>query len=369
MNRKALIPVIVALSILGCHQKPTTTDYSLMQNDFKYNVSKNNYVCIQEMAMKADDSRYARNLAKELVNYFKHQQYSRLKPFLTPQLQTLFESKDIENNKLDIFLPGASQILGQMENFELTTLYMIKTNPQSTKISGFCHGPKENLEKGIYFNIQKPAPDEISVIMLGKRGETIVLVSFIAIPQGKEWKISHLSLYPGGANSQTSYNLFQIAQQFQSENKKYLAYMYYQFITDMTPIDQVLPEFIKVAYDDMTASGIALPSKNKGITQDWEVEPGYPLQVYDFRIMPVNNQFVLFVAYLTESEDVQQNDLESNLLKDYITLNFPEITTYFDFLITEATLEIPEGPDYKRYAKSHNFKVEEYKAFPQQQQP
>ncbi|MEW5821429.1 MAG: hypothetical protein AB1782_14655 [Cyanobacteriota bacterium] len=356
MKIKLLTLITILILISGCNRGQQIPDYSLMPKEFKYVINKNTFVCIQEKGVKADEARMIRNIANEIVQYLKHQDYSRIKQYLSPELQTTLESKGIKENKLDTFLPGASQIMSAIPGFQLQSLYLIKTNPESTKISGVCTTPKESNENSLYFNINNPKEDQAGAIFIGRRGQTAAQMSLLLSKINNEWKVTHFSIYPSGAIGNTSFNLYQIASQYKTQGKKNLAYVYYKLLTDISPVETVMPGYIFDSYNALKELNVTLPSKKDPEPTEWEVDTDYVIPVYDLKIMPVNDKIVLHVAYLTETDDVEVNTEESELIKEYIIKNYPDLSTYFNILITEATFEIPVEPDYEKFMKLYDLK-------------
>lgn len=353
MRIKHLIAIMTIVLLTGCGQNQSKQDYRNIQKEVKTEIEVNTSACYYESGMKTDEISYVRNIANQVLQYFQHQKYDQLKPYLTKDLNDLLESKNIAEKKLDVFLPGASQILPAIPHFELETLYEIKTNPKSTEITGFCNDAHNDLKKGLYYKIKNPAAEQVAIFMLGRRGITSAGLSLAITNVDGKWLISNISVYPGGAASKTSYDMYQIANQLEQEGQTVPAYLYYQLITSITPINEIIPTYIANAYQSLDKLKVDLPGPKEDQIQDWQVEPEFYLPVYKLKLLPVKDKLVLLLGYLTETDDIEENNYEAQLLAKYVKEKYPALASYFSILIIEATFDIPEGTDYERYATSH----------------
>lgn len=353
MKTKQLIILFTLVLLTGCGQDSSKPDFRNIQSELKNNMEVNTSTCFYESGMKTDEISYLRNLANEVLQYFKNQKYDQIKPYLTNDLNNLLESKGIKEKKLDVFLPGATQIIPAIENFELNSLYEIKTNPKSTEISGFCNDAHNDLQKSIYYKINNPSEEQVGIFMMGRRGLTSASLSLLIKKVDGKWLIDNISIYPGGAAGKTTYEMYQIASQLEQEGHDVPAYLYYELITSITPVNEIMPTFIANSYQSLSKLKVKIPGTKKDEIQDWQVEPNFYLPVYKLKILPVQDKLVILLGYITETDVVEENNHEAQMLAKYVKDNYPVLASYFSALIIEATFEIPEEANYERYATSH----------------
>ncbi|MGD9581347.1 MAG: hypothetical protein AB7V50_08230 [Vampirovibrionia bacterium] len=355
MNNKLIISLLAILLISGCNQNQSKPDYRNFQPEEKIELPLNTGTCYYETSMKTEEISYVRNLADQVLQYFKHQEYGRIKPFLTEDFKKSLETKGIEEKKLDVFLPGASTILPAMPQFELISLYEVKTNPKSTEISGFCNDAHNDLERSVYYKFNNPSEDEVNIFMLSRRAATSASLNLDIRKINGQWLINNISVYPGGAAGKTSFNLYQIASQLEQEGNDLPAYLYYDLITSYTPVNDVIPTYIANSYQSISKlkEKIDIPGPKENEIQDWQIEPEYYLPVYRLKILPVKDKLVLLLGYITETDDMQENNYEAQMLAKYVVKHYPVLANYFSDLIIEATFDVPTDTKYQRYATSH----------------
>jgi hypothetical protein len=313
-------------------------------------IEKNKSLCMQETGMASQESTALRQIATKYGQFLISQDYQAIKPLLTEQLQTDLEKNNIAEKKLDVFLPGASQILKAIGAFKIEAIYKIETNPDSTEIQGVCKN-LENPVENLFYKINNPTADMAALYLTGTKGKTFANSTILLVKKDNEWKINYISIFPGGAGGLTTYELYQYAAKYHEEGKKNLAYLLYELIASITPTGNLMPEYILKTHQAINDINVSLPDKEKQLYQEWKVAEDLALTVYEVKAMPVQDKLILFVGYLTDTDDLQLNDAESELLKNYIKNKYSDLAYFFTLLITEATFEVPQTEDYLHYSK------------------
>lgn len=352
---KKILLIIIAISLAGCINKPPIQNNNQPQQPAKLVLPLNDYLCIKETGINTQEATVYRDLAREFIKYLKNQNYDNLKPSLTSALQKRLDEEDIKTNGLNVFYPESGTILPRIDNFIVKVLYKVQTNPKSTLIQGVCQADKVNLANNMFFKLNNPNEEQVIVYITGFRDTTQANAILLLNKDGVQWKIQYISIFPGDIAGKELYTLYQLAAQAEKEGRSNLAYLLYKLMLSITPKTSILPEYIIKAYQSLGTLKVSVPEKEKQNPQEWPVSESDTLLVYDLKAMAVLDKIVLFVGYISESEDTNTNDAESTMLKDYIKKTYPDLSYFFTILITEATKEVPETEDYINYRKLQKF--------------
>jgi hypothetical protein len=347
--KKIITTILLVLLCSGClnPKKNITPSEPVTKEPV---IEKNKSLCMLETGIKSSDALAIKETANKFAAYLVNQKYEDIQPFLTRQYQKILEDKGIKESNLDVFLPGASQIAKAIGNFSIKYFYKIETNPESTEVQGICMKEPGNTQN-IAYNVINPQPEMAAVFISGVKGSTFANAILLLVKKETAWEINYATVYPGGAGGQTTAELYQYARKYHQEGRLNVAYLLYKLILDISPRGTLVPEFIISSQEAVNSMGVILPDKELQKYEEWQVADDLILPVYELKTMPVQDSIVLFAGYITETEDTNFNDVESQLLTKYIKRRYPDLAYYFTLLITEATFEVPQTEDYLHYSK------------------